>query len=134
MPLADQLGALVELQRDGLIRHIGLSEVSVEQLVEAQQHATIVSVQNLYNLANRTAEPLLEHCEANGIGFIPWFPLATGELAQPGGVLADGRSGARRHPVAARAGVAAAALAGDAPDPRHLIGRAPRGEPRGGGD
>ncbi len=88
VPLADQLGALVELKRDGLIRHIGLSEVTVEQLVEAQKHATIVSVQNLYNIANRTAEPLLEHCEAHGIGFIPWFPLATGDLAQPGGALA----------------------------------------------
>jgi aryl-alcohol dehydrogenase-like predicted oxidoreductase len=80
VPLAEQLGALVELQDEGKIRHIGLSEVSVAELQEAQQTATIVSVQNLYNLAERKAEELLDHCEQNGIGFIPWFPLATGRL------------------------------------------------------
>jgi pyridoxine 4-dehydrogenase len=89
VPLADQLGTLVELQQEGLIRHIGLSEVTVEELVQAQRHATIVSVQNLYNLANRGAEPLLDHCTEHGIGFIPWFPLATGELADPGGPLSE---------------------------------------------
>jgi pyridoxine 4-dehydrogenase len=87
VPLAEQLGALVELQQEGKIRHIGLSEVSVEQLEEARETAEIVSVQNLYNLTHREAEPLLEHCEAAGIGFIPWFPLATGKLAAPGGPL-----------------------------------------------
>jgi aryl-alcohol dehydrogenase-like predicted oxidoreductase len=87
VPLSEQLGALVELQNDGLIHHIGLSEVTVEELEEARRHATIVSVQNLYNVADRSAEPLLEHCEEHGIGFIPWFPLATGKLAKPGGVL-----------------------------------------------
>ena len=87
VPLAEQLGELVSLQEQGLIHHIGLSEVSVEQLTEAQRHAAIVSVQNLYNLSNRKAEPLLAHAEANGIGFIPWFPLATGRLADPGGPL-----------------------------------------------
>ncbi len=94
VPLADQLGELRLLQQEGKIRHIGLSEVSVEQLTEAQRHAEIVSVQNLYNIANRRAEPLLEHCAQHGIGFIPWFPLATGELAEPGGPL-DGF--AKRH-------------------------------------
>jgi aryl-alcohol dehydrogenase-like predicted oxidoreductase len=87
VPLAEQLGALVELQQEGKIRHIGLSEVSVEQLEEARETAEIVTVQNLYNLAHRDAEPLLEHCEQQGIGFIPWFPLATGKLAAPGGPL-----------------------------------------------
>jgi aryl-alcohol dehydrogenase-like predicted oxidoreductase len=87
VPLEDQVGELKALQDEGKIRHIGLSEVSVEQLQAAQKIATIVSVQNLYNLANRDAEPLLEYAEANGIGFIPWFPLATGELAKPGGTL-----------------------------------------------
>lgn len=81
VPLADQLGELVLLQDEGKIGHIGLSEVSVDQLKQAQQIATIVTVQNLYNLSNRSAEPLLRYSEANGIGFIPWFPLATGELA-----------------------------------------------------
>jgi len=87
VPLAEQLGELVLLQQEGLIRHIGLSEVTVEQLVEAQRYAKIVTVQNLYNLSNRQAEPLLDHCAGSGIGFIPWFPLATGKLSNPGGPL-----------------------------------------------
>jgi aryl-alcohol dehydrogenase-like predicted oxidoreductase len=89
VPVAEQLGELGRLQEEGKIHHIGLSEVSVEQLQEAQRTATVVSVQNLYNLANRSAEALLEHAEANGIGFIPWFPLATGKLARAGGPLAE---------------------------------------------
>ncbi|HKY67135.1 MAG TPA: aldo/keto reductase [Acidimicrobiales bacterium] len=88
VPLADQVGELALLQQEGKIRHIGLSEVTVDELTEAQRTATIVSVQNLFNLAERSAEPVLEHCEAHGLGFIPWFPLAMGELARPGGVLA----------------------------------------------
>ncbi|TQF05924.1 oxidoreductase [Kitasatospora acidiphila] len=87
VPLAEQLGALTDLQRQGKIRHIGLSEVTVAQLTEARQYADIVSVQNLYNLADRSAEAVLEHAEAQGIAFIPWFPMATGELARPGGPL-----------------------------------------------
>lgn len=87
VPLAEQLGELALLQQEGLIRHIGLSEVTVEQLVEAQRYATIVAVQNLYNLSNRQAEPLLDHCAEHGIAFIPWFPLATGKLSNPGGPL-----------------------------------------------
>lgn len=81
VPLAEQLGELVALQSEGKIAHIGLSEVSVEELVEAQKYATIATVQNLYNLANRKSEALLEHCEQAGIGFIPWFPLDTGKLS-----------------------------------------------------
>ena len=87
VPLADQVGELKALQDEGKIRHIGLSEVSVEELEEARRTAEIVSVQNLFNLSDRSAEPLLEHAEAAGIAFIPWFPLATGELAKPGGPL-----------------------------------------------
>ncbi|MGN6743214.1 MAG: aldo/keto reductase [Amnibacterium sp.] len=87
VPLEDQVGELKQLQDEGRIRHIGLSEVSVDELKAAQAIAPIVSVQNLYNLAKRDAEPLLEYSEANGIGFIPWFPLATGRLAKPGGRL-----------------------------------------------
>ncbi len=94
VPLEDQVGELRKLQDEGKIRHIGLSEVSVEQLEEALKTATIVSVQNLFNLANRDAEPLLEHCERHEIGFIPWFPLATGELSKENGPLADA---ARQH-------------------------------------
>ena len=87
VPLADQVGELKLLQDEGKIRHIGLSEVSVEELEQAREIAEIVSVQNLFNLSNRTAEPLLDHVEAEGIAFIPWFPLATGELSRPGGPL-----------------------------------------------
>ena len=87
VPLEDQLGELCALQREGKIGHIGLSEVTVAELREAQQHATIATVQNLYNLSNRSAEDVLEVCEAESIGFIPWFPLATGRLASPGGPL-----------------------------------------------
>jgi len=87
VPLADQLGALVELQKDGKIRHIGLSEVSVAQLTEARGYAEIVSVQNLYNVSNRQSEDVLDYAAAEGIGFIPWYPIATGELARPGGPL-----------------------------------------------
>jgi pyridoxine 4-dehydrogenase len=88
VPLADQVGELKLLQDEGKIHHIGLSNVSIEQLEEAQGTATIVSVQNRYNLADRSSEPLLQHAEANGIGFIPWFPLATGELLAEGAPLA----------------------------------------------
>jgi aryl-alcohol dehydrogenase-like predicted oxidoreductase len=87
VPLADQLGALVELQQEGKIRHIGVSEVSVEVLKQAGEIANIVSVQNLYNLAHRKAGDVLDYAEANDIAFIPWFPIATGELARPGGPL-----------------------------------------------
>ncbi|WP_432949025.1 aldo/keto reductase [Kribbella sp. CA-253562] len=87
VPVAEQLGELAELQQEGKIRHIGLSEVSVEQIEEAGKTARIVSVQNLYNLAQRDAEPVLEYAEQNGLGFIPWFPLATGGLAKAGGPL-----------------------------------------------
>ncbi len=88
VPLEDQVGELRDLQSEGKIAQIGLSEVSVEQLQAAERVAPIASVQNLYNLANREAEPLLEYCEARGVGFIPWFPLATGKLSAPGGPLA----------------------------------------------
>ena len=87
VPLADQLGALVELQAEGKIGRIGLSEVSVPQIEAARSIASIVTVQNRYNLAQRQAEPVVEYCEREGIGFIPWFPMATGALAGPGSPL-----------------------------------------------
>ncbi len=93
-PLADQVGELKALQDEGKIRHIGLSEVSVAQLKEAQQTADIVSVQNLYNLAHRDSEELLDHCSGEGIAFIPWFPLATGQLSKQDGPLA---AAAKQH-------------------------------------
>ncbi|MFI5428589.1 aldo/keto reductase [Aeromicrobium sp. UC242_57] len=89
VPLEDQVGELKALQDEGKIRHIGLSEVTVDQLKQAQEVATIATVQNLYNLADRSAEPLLDYSAEQGIGFIPWFPLATGNLVKEGGPLAD---------------------------------------------
>ncbi|MEV0157559.1 aldo/keto reductase [Micromonospora sp. NPDC050686] len=87
VPLEDQLGELALLKQEGKIRHIGLSEVSVEQIDAARKVTPIVSVQNLYNLADRSAEEVLTYCERDDLAFIPWFPIATGNLARPGGPL-----------------------------------------------
>src|ERR1700724_1264703 len=87
VPMADQIGALVDLQRRGKIRHIGLSEVSVKQIEAVRRITPIVSVQNRYNLVDRQSEDVLEHCTRENLGFIPWFPLATGELANHDGPL-----------------------------------------------
>jgi len=88
VPLEDQVGELKLLQDEGKIRHIGLSEVSIDEVEAASKVATIVSVQNLFNLARRDAEPLLDYATENGMAFIPWFPLATGKLLGEGGPLA----------------------------------------------
>lgn len=87
VPLEEQLGELEKLRQEGKIRYIGLSEVSVDELREANKITPIASVQNLYNLSNRQSEELLNEAEKNNIAFIPWFPLATGKLAQEGGPL-----------------------------------------------
>ena len=87
VPAEESLGALAELREEGKIHHVGLSEVSVEELQHAQEIVPIVSVQNRYNLTDRGSEDVLDFCEREGIGFIPWFPLATGDLARPGGPL-----------------------------------------------
>jgi len=87
VPFADSVGALAELQRAGKIRHIGVSNVSVKQLDEARRIAPIVSVQNRYNLVDRGSEGVLNYCAAQGIGFIPWYPVASGVLARGGGGL-----------------------------------------------
>ncbi|MEJ2858462.1 MULTISPECIES: aldo/keto reductase [unclassified Saccharothrix] len=93
-PLEDQVGELRKLQDEGKIRHIGLSEVDVDQIKAAQAVAPIASVQNLYNLANRTHEAVLDYTTEQGIAFIPWFPVASGDIARPGGVL---DSAAKEH-------------------------------------
>ncbi len=103
-PLEDQIGELAALQQEGKIRHIGLSEVNVEQLEAVQKIAPIVSVQNMYNLTARTAEPVLEACEAAGLGFIPWFPLAAGPLAAADGPLQ--RIAADHHATASQLALA----------------------------
>jgi aryl-alcohol dehydrogenase-like predicted oxidoreductase len=86
--LEDQIGALLDLQRAGKIRHIGLSEVTVAQIEAVRRLTPIATVQNRYNLADRSAGDVLDYCTRERIGFIPWFPLATGKLADPGGPLA----------------------------------------------
>jgi pyridoxine 4-dehydrogenase len=87
VPLTDQLGVLDDLRREGKIRHIGLSEVTVAEIGEARLTAPIASVQNLYNLVSRQSEDVLDYCEREGLGFIPWFPVATGRLAGRDGPL-----------------------------------------------
>jgi pyridoxine 4-dehydrogenase len=87
VPRAEQFEAIVAMQKEGLIRHIGLSEVKVEDIEAASKVFRVASVQNLFNLSQRGSEDVLDHCEANAIGFIPWYPLAAGKLAQPGSKL-----------------------------------------------
>jgi len=77
------------MQRDGKIRHIGLSEVTVDQIEQARQHLRIVSVQNRYNLADRDSEGVLDYCEREGIGFIPWYPLQVGKVGARGGAVVE---------------------------------------------
>lgn len=87
VPREEQFGLLADLQKEGKIRHAGLSEVKVEEIEAARKQVPIATVQNLYNLANRQSEEVLDYCEREGIGFIPWFPVAAGDLAKPGGPL-----------------------------------------------
>lgn len=87
VPFEESVGELVRLQQQGKIRHIGLSNVTVAQLEQARRLTPIVSVQNRYNILDRASEDLVDVTEREGIGFIPWFPLATGDLAQHGSVL-----------------------------------------------
>ena len=95
-PLAESLGALRALQEQGKIRHIGVSNVSVDELASARSVVDVVSVQNRYNLTDRHADDVLAVCERDGLGFLPWAPVADGELARPGGALDEA---ARRHGV-----------------------------------
>lgn len=87
VPVAETLGALKDLQSAGKIRHIGLSEVSVKEIEQAKKTIAIVSVQNLYNLANQQSAAVLDYCTKHSLGFIPWFPLAAGDIARPDGPL-----------------------------------------------
>jgi pyridoxine 4-dehydrogenase len=89
VPFEDSVGALRELQEEGKIRHVGVSNVSLEQLERARGLVDVVTVQNRYNLTNRSSEDVLDSCEEAGIGFIPWFPLAVGSLTEAGGVLEE---------------------------------------------
>jgi len=87
VPRDEQFAVIAQMQKEGLIRHAGLSEVSVEEIEAARKHFPVTTVQNRYNLGDRVAEKVLAHCEQHKIGFIPWYPLAAGDLAKPGGVL-----------------------------------------------
>jgi pyridoxine 4-dehydrogenase len=89
VPYAESVGALKELQDEGKIRHVGVSNVSAQQLDEARSIVDVVSVQNRFNLGDRSSADVLAVCEQDGLGFFPWFPLAAGDLARPGGVLAE---------------------------------------------
>src|SRR4051812_14875428 len=89
VPREEQFGVMKELQDEGKVRHLGLSEVSVDEIKAAQEVFEVATVQNLYNLSTRQSEDVLDYCEQQGIGFIPWFPLAAGELAKPGGPVAE---------------------------------------------
>jgi pyridoxine 4-dehydrogenase len=133
VPLADQLGALVELQAEGKVGRIGLSEVSVSEIEAARAITPIATVQNRYNLADRSAEPVLHYCGAEESASSPgsrWPPAAW----PPGRAAATDRRRARRQSRAARARVAVGALTGSAADPGHIDGRTPRRERRRGVD
>ena len=94
VPRVEQFDAIKSLLRDGVIRHAGLSEVSVEEIEAASRFFKVATVQNRYNLADRGSEDVLAYCERRGIGFIPWYPLAAGDLAKPGSLL---NAIAKRH-------------------------------------
>jgi aryl-alcohol dehydrogenase-like predicted oxidoreductase len=98
VPMQDQFAAIRQLLDEGVIANAGLSEVSIEEIEAASRYFKVATVQNRYNLVDRGSEDVLDYCERNGIGFIPWFPLAAGDLARPGGVL---DSLAKRHAATA---------------------------------
>jgi pyridoxine 4-dehydrogenase len=87
VPVEETLGVLKDFQKAGKIRHIGLSEVSTDEIIRAEETVKVVSVQNQYNLSDRRHEKVLEYCEKQNLGFIPWFPVAAGKLTRPGGTL-----------------------------------------------
>jgi pyridoxine 4-dehydrogenase len=87
VPVEESLAPIKRLQKQGKIRHVGLSEVKPHEIDQARKFIDIVSVQNMYNVGERQHEDVLEYCEKNGLAFIPWFPVAAGKLAQPGGKL-----------------------------------------------
>jgi aryl-alcohol dehydrogenase-like predicted oxidoreductase len=102
VPRDEQFGVIADMQREGLIRHVGLSEVSVADIQEARRSFDVVSVQNMYNLVSRQSEDVLDYCAREGIAFIPWYPLGAGRLTRAGSVL---------ERVATRLGATAAQVA-----------------------
>ena len=129
VPRDEQFGAVKSLLDDGIIRHAGLSNVSVADIEAASKMFKVATVQNRYNLVDRHSEDVLDYCAAHGIGFIPWFPLASGRLAKAGSLLI-GRQVTRRHAEPDRACLGAQAKSGHVADSRHVEGGASRGECR----
>jgi aryl-alcohol dehydrogenase-like predicted oxidoreductase len=99
VPAEDQFGLLKDLQQEGKVRHVGLSEVNVADIEAARRIVAIATVQNQYNLAYRDYENVLDYCTRERIGFIPWFPLATGDLTKPRGALTKVARELRAHPA-----------------------------------
>ena len=130
VPRDEQFGAVKALLDAGIIRYAGLSEVTVEEIEAASKVFPVATVQNRYNLVDRASEEVLAYCERQGIGFIPWFPLGAGELAQPGSSIDKIARAPRRHRQPDRARLDAPEEPGDASDPRDVAGRSPRGERR----
>ena len=106
VPAAEQFGVMAELQREGKVGALGLSEVSVDQIIEASRHFTVASVQNRYNLTDTRSADVLDYCTKHGIAFLPWAPISAGELARPGGPVAE----AAERPLATPTQVALAWL------------------------
>ena len=98
VPAEEQFGLLADLRAEGKVAHVGLSQVTVDEIEAARAVVPVASVQNLYNLSNRSSEDVLAHCEAEALAFIPWYPIASGGLASPGGTVARSprRPGPRR--------------------------------------
>jgi pyridoxine 4-dehydrogenase len=124
-PVEESLGALADLQKAGKIRHLGLSEVTVAEIERAGKTARIVSIQNKYNLSDRSkdTEAAVDYCTSHQLGFIPWYPIAAGKLAA--------RQAPWRHGCSTFAGLATPPLACDPADSRYFYGRAPRRKRRG---
>lgn len=131
VPAEDQLGTLKDLQAQGKIKHIGLSEVNVRQIEHARTIVPIVSVQNRYSISDRGSEAVLEYCEKENLGFIPWFPLARKSVRRR--QLDQPRGGAMEcYAIPGGSGVVAFTIASDAADPRNFEGCSSRGKRRGG--
>ena len=131
VPLEDSLGPIVDAQKAGKIRHIGVSNFDVKELERARKVAKIVSVQNQYNVGDRSSEPVLKACERLGIAFLPWYPLGAGS-ALKNKQLEFHLQKNQRYPGADRPCLAAGEVTGHAAHPRHRLARPPRGEREGG--
>ena len=120
VPRREQFAAVKSLLDDGIIRHAGLSNVTVADIESASELFRVATVQNRYNLIDRGSEDVLNYCEKHGIGFIPWFPLAAGRLAESGSTLDAVARGPQRHSEPDRAGMGAQAQPCHAAHSRHV--------------